>query len=62
MSSGPEEEPTETALVEVFPGTALVFGRAPEGFDLIPFRLVSPEDQVAIGAAIAETSAILNVG
>ena len=56
------EESIETALVEVSPGTALVFGQAPEGFDLIPFRLVSPEDQVAIGAAIAETSAILNVG
>lgn len=59
--TGDLEKATETALVEVSPGTALVFGRPPEGFDLIPFRLISPEDQAAIGAAVAATSAVLNI-
>ncbi|WP_113718098.1 hypothetical protein [Arthrobacter dokdonensis] len=61
MSLGPEE-PSESALVEVSPGTALVFGQVPEGLDLIPFSLVSPDDQAAIVDAVAATSGILNVG
>lgn len=61
MSFGPEE-PTASALVEVSPGTALVFGQVPEGLDLIPFSLVSPDDQTAIVDAVAATSAVLNVG
>jgi len=60
--SGELEKATETALVEVSPGTALVFGQPPEGFELVPFRLVPPEDQAAIGATLAATSSILNVG
>lgn len=58
---GPEG-PSETSLVEVSPGAALVFGRVPDGFDLVPFRLISKEDQVAIGSAVAVGSSILNVG
>ncbi|MBT2536282.1 hypothetical protein [Arthrobacter sp. ISL-69] len=61
MSIGPEE-PIESALVEVSPGTALVFGQVPEGLDLIPFSLVSPDDRAAIVDAVAATSAVLNVG
>lgn len=60
--SAEPEESVGTALVEVSPGTALVFGKTPEGFDLVPFSLVSPEDQAAIGAAVAASSAVLNVG
>lgn len=56
------EGPAGTALVEVVPGTAVVFGETPGGLDLIPFRLISPADQAAIGSAIAATSAVLNVG
>lgn len=56
------EAATETALVEVLPGTALVFGAAPEGLDLAPFRLISPEDRATIGTSVANASSILNVG
>jgi hypothetical protein len=59
---GDLEKVTETALVEVLPGTALVFGQVPEGFDLIPFALVPPEDQAAIGTAVANATSVLNVG
>jgi hypothetical protein len=52
----------ETALVEVSPGTALVFGEVPAGFELIPFTLFSPEDRAAIGSALATSTSILNVG
>lgn len=61
MSTGPEE-PTDSALVEVSPGIALVFGQVPEGLDLIPFSLISPDDQAAIVDAVATTSAVLNAG
>lgn len=61
MSLDPKES-VESALVEVAPGTALVFGQVPEGLDLIPFSLISPADQAAIGDVVAATSAILNVG
>lgn len=57
-----EEGAAETALVEVAPGAALVFGRVPDGFDLIPFRLVPPSDQLSISSALAASSSILNVG
>jgi hypothetical protein len=53
---------TESALVEVLPGTALVFGKTPEGLDLLPFRLISPADQVAIAAAVSKATSIFNVG
>lgn len=61
MSFDPEE-PTESALVEVSPGTAIVFGQVPEGLDLIPFSLISPDDQTAIVDVVAATSAVLNAG
>lgn len=57
-----EDQATETALVEVAPGTALVFGKTPEGVDLVPFRLVSPDDRASIEAAVARSSSVLNVG
>lgn len=62
VESAESAESAGTALVEVVPGTAVLFGETPEGLDLIPFRLVSPADQAAIGTAIAATSAVLNVG
>ena len=60
--SDEDREATETALVEVSPGTAVVFGEVPEGFNLIPFTLVPQEDRAAIGGAIATGTGILNVG
>ena len=56
------DEPAETALVEVSPGTAVVFGRVPEGLDLIPFSLITLEEQATITDAVAASSSILNVG
>lgn len=61
MSVDPGESIT-SALVEVSPGTALVFGEVPDGFDVIPFSLVSSDDRAAIVDAVAATSSILNVG
>lgn len=55
-------ESAETALVEVAPGTALLFGQVPEGTDLVPFTLLSDDDQVAITTAIASSTSVLNVG
>ncbi|MGN7798148.1 hypothetical protein [Leifsonia sp. 22587] len=51
-----------TALVEVAPGQALVFGDVPDGLDLVPFKLISSADQRAIVSAFAASSSILNVG
>lgn len=61
MSVNPDESVT-SALVEVSPGTALVFGEVPAGFDVIPFSLLSSDDRAAIVDAVAATSSILNVG
>ncbi len=52
----------ESVIVEVLPGTALVYGKAPEGFDIVPFRLVTTEDQAAIGSALASASSAINLG
>ncbi|WP_143465996.1 hypothetical protein [Leifsonia sp. NCR5] len=51
-----------TALVEIAPGQALVFGDVPDGLDLVPFKLISSADQRAIVSAFAASSSILNVG
>ncbi len=52
----------DTALVELFPGTALLFGEPPAGVEVAPFRLVSQEDRSSLSAAIAATTSVLNVG
>jgi len=52
----------ESVIVEVGPGTALIWGEVPEGFELVPFRLVTPDDQAAIGSALATSSAAVNLG
>lgn len=51
-----------TALVEIAPGQAIVFGEVPDGVDLVPFRLISSADQRSIANAFAASSSILNVG
>ncbi len=56
-----DETPT-SALAEVSPGTALVFGVVPDSLKLIPFSLVSPEDREAIVSAVASVSSVFNVG
>jgi phosphoribosyl-ATP pyrophosphohydrolase len=58
-----EPEPSvESALVELVPGIALVFGRTPEGLTLAPFSLISSDERQAIAAAVASGSSVLNVG
>lgn len=52
----------ESIVVELSPGTAVVFGRVPDGLDLISFRLVPPEDRAELVAAVNATSPILDVG
>lgn len=61
MSRSTEVLP-ESIVVELSPGTAVLFGRAPDGLDLIPFRLVPVEDQAEIVAAVRATSPILDFG
>lgn len=63
-AKSPEQETpdAETALVEIAPGTALVFGRVPEGLDIVPFRLISGDDVATIRAAVVGSSSILNAG
>lgn len=69
MEETPDVEPpmeqtsdAETALVEIAPGTALVFGRVPDGLDVVPFRLVSNGDLDTIKTALMGSSGILNAG
>lgn len=51
----------ESVVVELSPGTAIVFGRVPDGLDLIPFRLFPAEDQAALVDAVTATSPVLHV-
>ncbi|MFE4950408.1 hypothetical protein ACFQ9V_09900 [Leifsonia sp. NPDC056665] len=60
--SGTADVNPGTALVEIAPGQALVFGEVPDGVDLVPFRLISSADQRSIANAFAASSTILNVG
>jgi hypothetical protein len=53
---------TSTALVEVSPGTVLLFGDVPEGLDLIPFSLIAPADRVALSDAVTRGTGVLNAG
>lgn len=63
VSTGKGLEPIpESLILEVAPGAALVFGEAPEGFDLVPFTLFTAEDQALIGSAVAKASSALNLG
>lgn len=52
----------ESIVVELSPGTAVVFGRVPDGLDLIPFRLLPLEDRAELVVAISATSPVLDVG
>lgn len=58
----PADDSVGTALVEVAPGTALVFGSVPEGLDLSEFHLISGADRTAIVDAVAAASSVLNGG
>lgn len=60
--SGTADANPGTALVEIAPGQALVFGEVPDGVDLVPFRLISSADQRSLANAFAASSSILNVG
>lgn len=61
MSATPEN-PDETALVQISPEMALVFGEVPDGTDLVPFSLISHDEQSALVDAVAATSSVLHVG
>jgi hypothetical protein len=52
----------ESALVEIYPGTAIVFGQVPDGLNVVPFSLISLEDKSAIVDAVSAASSVLNVG
>ena len=54
-------EQGESALVEVLPGTVLLFGQVPDGVDLLPIPFSSPEESSELTRAIAASSSILNV-
>ncbi len=55
-------EPSDsTALVEVLPGTALVFGQVPDGLELLPVPFGSLDESGELTRVIAKSSSILNV-
>ena len=51
----------ESIVVELSPRTAVVFGRVPDGLDLIPFRLIPPKDLGELVAAVNATCSVLDV-
>lgn len=51
-----------TALVEVFPGTVLLFGDVPDGLELVSFSLISPAERAALSDAVLRSTGVLNVG
>lgn len=51
-----------TALVEIEPGTAVLFGsEVPEGLDVIPFALVGDRNVETLGSSIAQATGLANV-
>lgn len=53
---------TGTALVEVFPGTAIIFGEVPDGMDLISFDALPRNELAGLADVVAKGSAILTLG
>ena len=55
-----------TTLVEILPGTAIVFGEVPEGLELVDFGLIPPADRerlsIALGTLGNVATAAGNVG
>jgi hypothetical protein len=65
LASAPhlQERPDDVVLVEVDDdGTALVFGQAPPGSDLLPLTLMRKDDLDRLTAAVASSTAHLNLG
>lgn len=56
------EADTSTALVEVLPGTVVLFGDVPEGVEVVPFSLLTLADREALGSAFARSTGLLNAG
>lgn len=55
-------EPVESsALVEILPGTALVFGQVPDGLELLPIPFGTQDEPGSLTKAVAASSSILNV-
>lgn len=54
--------PTGTALVEVFPGTAIIFGDVPDGMDLISVDALPRNELASLTDVVAKGSAILTLG
>lgn len=57
-----DEVAPETALVEVAPGAALVFGSIPTGLDVLPVSLLKPAELERMSIALNTATGILNVG
>lgn len=52
---------TSTALVEVIPGTAVLFGQVPEGLELVDFGLISPADRDRLSQALGAVGNLATV-
>lgn len=61
MKPSPDDR-DETTLVQISAEMALVFGERPEGFDLVPFSLISREEQKGLVEAVAASSSVLHLG
>lgn len=51
-----------TTLVEVIPGTAVVFGDVPHGFELIDFGLIPSSDRARLSAALGSIGNAATIG
>jgi hypothetical protein len=55
-------EGTSTTLVEVIPGTAVVFGPVPEGLELVDFGLISTFDRERLSTVLAAIGDVGTIG
>ena len=60
--SGASAEAPSTTLVEVIPGTAVVFGDVPPGFELIDFGLIPASDRTRLSSALGSIGNAATIG
>lgn len=61
-ANGGAEAPAETALVQISPDAAVIFGRIPEGVNLEPLDLVPEYERQRFEHVVGQTAALGNLG
>jgi len=59
---GVVDDKVSTALVEVVPGTLMVFGQVPDGLDVVPLSLIPRTDLQTLESVVATAAGLVNVG